>query len=166
MITCKLLTDNIEIFNIATEPYGWYNIYYKICGYKQLNELGYDINFNKHYHHGVEIRFFDHISDINHIKELLNFLIYLGDYAMDNINIDNPIYNVEWNKFIVECMMNGTNVNIHNYIEMYNMIFGCSLTSNNIVSLYNDIYNILKEKSKTFSPFSSNAIHNKYLYYV
>jgi len=46
------------------------------------------------------------------------------------------------------------------------MIFGCSFNSTNILLLYNDIYNILKEKSKTFSPFSSNAIHNKYIYYI
>ena len=166
MITGKLLTDDINIFNIATESYGWYNMYYKICGYKQLNELGYDINFNKHYHHGVELRFFDHISDINKIREILMFLIYLGDYAMDNIIIENPIYNENWNKFIVECMLDGNNVNINNFIEMYNMIFGCSFNSTDINMLYNDIYNILKEKSKTFSPFSSNAIYNKYIYYV
>ena len=166
MITGKLLTDNIDLFAIATEPYGWYNMYYNNCGYNKLKELGYDINFNKHYHHGVEIRFFEHISDINIIKEILDFLIYLGDYAMDNIDIENPIYSDEWNKFIVDCMKNGKNVNINSFIEMYNMIFGCNLNSTNILSLYSDIYNILKEKSKTFSPFSINAIHNKYIYYV
>ena len=92
MIIGKLLTSKIETFKIATEPHGWYNKYYNDCAYTKLNKLGYDINFNKHFNHGVEIRFFDHIECSKTIKEILEFLIYLGDYAISKSKtIINPI---------------------------------------------------------------------------
>jgi histidyl-tRNA synthetase len=47
----------------------------------KLDKIGLDINFNKHYNHGIEIRFFDHINvnrgehvfrdlDINEVEDL------------------------------------------------------------------------------------------------
>ena len=86
----KLLFDNINTFDIFTNEFGWYKQYYKNCAYNQLENLGYDINFNKHYNHGVEIRFFDHITDDQTIKKVLEYLIILGDYSLINNISNNP----------------------------------------------------------------------------
>jgi hypothetical protein len=86
MMTGKLLTDDIESMEICKRENWWYNKYHKNSGYVKLDKVGYDINFNKHYNHGVEIRIFDHIDNIHEIKNILEFLIYLGDYVLDSEN--------------------------------------------------------------------------------
>ena len=47
---------------------------------KLLDDLGMDINFNKHFCHGLEFRIFDSIP-INDIKEILTLLVYLADFS-------------------------------------------------------------------------------------
>ena len=206
MIKGKLVTVPTYNTKIGNEEYGWYKKYYENCAYNKLNELGYDINFNKHFNHGVEIRFFDHINDINMIEEVLEFLVYLGDYAIyimsmghvgvddsegivrngstqvskhsplvrdlthshyNKMDITNPINSIIWNNMVVDCMRYGKNMKITDeYINMYSDIFNLDKNSlqdspfvNNLTHIYYEIFNILKNKSKKFSPFSSNAMN-------
>jgi hypothetical protein len=47
---------------ILTEPAApgtWYDGFYKVMAYERLTERGFDINFNKHLSHGIELRIFD-----------------------------------------------------------------------------------------------------------
>ena len=161
MIPGKLLTSPINTFKIATEDYGWYNKYYKNCAYTKLDELGYDINFNKHYNHGIEIRFFDHISDINNINKVLEFLIYLGDFSLNSNTISNPINDIEWNNIIIDCMRYGSELELNKYIEMYNKIFNYMFTSKTICDLYEEMYQMLKTKSKENNMFSKYIMNDR-----
>ena len=161
MKTGKMLTDDIKIFPIAREEYGWYKVYHKDSAYNTLDELGYDINFNKHYNHGVEIRFFDHISDINKIKEVMKFLIHLGDMALRKNNIKNPVTNIIWNSLVVDCMKYGKDTKLtSDYIDFYNMVFDFKFKSTNITNLYYEIFDLLIHGSKINGMFSSVALHN------
>ena len=158
MKTGKLLFDNIDNFEIYTNDYGWYKQYYKNCAYNQLETLGYDINFNKHYNHGVEIRFFDHITDDNIIKEILNYLVTLGDYSLNNNIITNPILSKNWNNIIVKCMKYGCNTVIdENELDMYSQIFSHTFVNTNIIKLFYEIIDFISIQSNFFSSIIINS---------
>ena len=156
MKTGKLLQDDVNLFDVYTKEYGWYNQYYKNCAYTKSDKMGYDINFNKHYNHGVEIRFFDHISDDNKIKEVLEYLIYLGDWALENEILENPIKNAHWNGLIVKCMKYGKKTELsYDDLELYNEIFKTKFLNNEITELYDEILKICKlTREKLFSQYA------------
>ena len=155
----KLLTDNIKTFKVATEPYGWYNRYHQYSGYNKLEEIGYDINYNKHINHGIEIRIFDHITDINLIKEAFVFIILLGDYSLSVSEIENPIINLIWNDLVIDCMKYGSELKLNdNYIALYNNLFNHTFTSKCIKTIYYEIFNLLKYRSTKKNDFSKYVL--------
>lgn len=156
MKTGKLLQDDASIFDVVTKDYGWYNQYYRDCAYIKGEKMGYDINFNKHYNHGVEIRFFDHIANDDNIKEVLEDLIYLGDWALQNDILENPIKNEIWNGLVVKCMRQGKNVQLNfEELEIYNSIFQTKFLNQDICSLYDEIIDIACSTSgKLFSKYA------------
>ena len=74
----KILTTSVENLEINNLEYWWYNKYYENNGYNKLKEIGYDINFNKHYNHGIEIRFLDHITEDKKIFESFDGLMLVS----------------------------------------------------------------------------------------
>ena len=156
MRTGKLLQDDASFFDVVTKDYGWYNQYYRDCAYTKGEKMGYDINFNKHYNHGVEIRFFDHIVDDDNIKEVLEDLIYLGDWAMENDILENPIKNANWNGLVVKCMRQGKNTQLSfEELELYNSIFKTKFWNQDICGLYDEIIeSAYSTKGKLFSKYA------------
>jgi hypothetical protein len=57
-------------------------MYHKESNYEKLNTIGVDVNFNKHWNHGVEIRFFDWFPDTR-LQGVIRFLVYLADVASE-----------------------------------------------------------------------------------
>jgi hypothetical protein len=160
MKTGKLLQDDTSLFDVVTKEYGWYNQYYKNCAYTKGEKMGYDINFNKHYNHGIEIRFFDHIADDAKINNVLEELVYLGDWALENDIVDNPIKNVTWNGLVVKCMQQGKNTQLSfEELELYNSIFRTKLCKQDICSLYDEIIKICYSTNKKH--FSKYAIKDE-----
>jgi hypothetical protein len=161
MKTGKLLQDDVSLFDVVTKYYGWYNQYYKNCAYTKGDKMGYDINFNKHYNHGVEIRFFDHISDDSKINDVLEDLIYLGDWALENDIIENPIKNAIWNGLVVKCMHQGKNTQLSfEELELYNTLFKTKFLNQNICSLYDEIIEgTCSTKGKLFSKYALESQH-------
>jgi hypothetical protein len=160
MKTGKLLQDDASLFDVATKEYGWYNQYYKKCAYTKGDKMGYDINFNKHYNHGVEIRFFDHIPNDDKIAEVLEHLIYLGDWALENDVLENPIKNAHWNELIVKCMKYGKKTQLsYEELELYNTIFRTKFWNQDICSLYDEIIEIIcSSRYKLFSKHTIQSI--------
>jgi hypothetical protein len=156
MKTGKLLQDDVNLFDVATQEYGWYNQYYKKCAYTKCDKMGYDINFNKHYNHGVEIRFFDHISDDDKIEDVLEDLIYLGDWALENDVLENPIKNSYWNGLILKCMKYGEKTQLsYEELDMYNVIFRTKFWNQDICSLYDEIIEtVCSTTGKLFSKYA------------
>ena len=156
MKTGKLLQDDSSLFDVVTKDYGWYNQYYRNCAYTKGEKMGYDVNFNKHYNHGVEIRFFDHIADDAKISDVLEDLVYLGDWCLENDIAENPIKSAIWNGLVVKCMRQGKNTQLSfEELELYNAIFRTKFWNQDIYSLYDEIIEgACSTKGKLFSKFA------------
>jgi hypothetical protein len=163
MKTGKLLQDDSSLFDVVTKDYGWYNQYYQNCAYTKGEKMGYDINFNKHYNHGVEIRFFDHIADDDKINDALEDLIYLGDWSLENNIIDNPIKSATWNGLVVKCMRQGKNTHLNfEELELYNSIFRTKFWNQDICELYDEIINTsCLTNNKLFSKYAIKSLETK-----
>lgn len=104
-------TDNMEQGKILTRSrtllnnIDWYNEFHKLSSLKFLDELGMDINFNKHYAHGIEFRILDALPN-NSLEEILKFIIYLADFSLEH-TLTNPIKSHIWHKFAYNCVQNG-----------------------------------------------------------
>jgi len=134
----------------------WYNQYHQCSGYEKLNAVGLDINFNKYINHGIELRFFDFITEPSLISESFTFIVYLMDFILENKkSIENPIHNTIWNKFVCQIMMFGLNYELtKEEINVYEVIFGVNFQSHNLKEFYYQVYEYLQKKYKKRGPFS------------
>jgi hypothetical protein len=104
-------TDKMEVGKILTKERSklsdleWYDEFHKIADYKYLKELGMDINFNKHFCHGIEFRILESIP-IDDLTDILHLLVYLADFSLDT-NMENPKKSNLWNRIALECVHNG-----------------------------------------------------------
>lgn len=163
MKTGKILTMKVEDISFSSNDYWWYNKFHQNSAYKKLNQIGLDINFNKHYNHGIELRFFDHLND-DKLKIAIIFLLYIGDFLLDNKNkkitdkIINPGNNEQWNNFTEDVIRNGTNAKIINDVLMlYNIAFNTTFNSDNLQNLYSEICQFLEKKYRGIGMFSNRV---------
>ena len=140
----------------------WYNDF-KIS---DDDELELDINFNKHYNHGVEIKFIRNVHEYL-LSEIIEFLVHLGDYILDNDNTDliysapAPNYEPIWNKLVKNVMLNGIEARVTtNDKLMYSKLFKTECTNNTIYGMYNSIRLYLKHKYSTNGNFSRVVLKN------
>lgn len=109
-------TDNMEVGKILTRKKEdlkniyWYEAFYKDTDYVPLNDIGMDINFNKHYNHGIEFRILDSIP-IKELEEILKLIVHLADFSLDN-TVQNPTKSKLWHIITKECVHNGKGYNI------------------------------------------------------
>lgn len=150
MITGKILSIDIAELECSKNDYWWYNKFHQNSAYVKLDKIGLDINFNKHFNHGIEIRFFDHITDDDTLKNVLKFLIYLADFILDKeksdivANVPNPIYDMEWNNVTEKCMRYGSSFALNeSSVNMYSKIFGFQIKSSVVSNIYTEIYHNL-----------------------
>ena len=144
MKTGKILQESVDNIVVAKEEWGWYNKYYQTCGYNRLDKLGMDINFNKHYNHGVEIRFFDFIPEDKY-EELCKFIQWLT-YISSQKSFDNPIYNPDWNDMVISSFMKGTHWELSKIQKtIYEEIFG-TIASINVIDIYYELYRKIDSK--------------------
>jgi hypothetical protein len=158
----KILTQKINEIPMNNLDYWWYNKFHENSAYNKLEEIGLDINFNKHFNHGIEIRFLDHISDEKLIYKCFEFLIYLADFILEtNIELVNPIINKDWNNFLYNVMINGKLYNLSDKeIKIYEKIFKIKIPNKNIVNVYNIIFLFLKNKyNQIFKSLDDNTYY-------
>ena len=123
----KILSKPIT--DIVSNKYAewWYPKFIDSSAYCKLESIGMDINFNKHYNHGIELRFLDHIVEISKLKECFEFIIYLMDFILETDNIDNygnPILNSNWNNIVLNIMLYGKDYCLtQQEKELYEQIF-------------------------------------------
>jgi hypothetical protein len=111
----------------------------------------------------VEIRFFDHIADDFKISDVLEDLIYLGDWSLENDIAENPIKSATWNGLVVKCMIQGKNTQLSfEELEIYNAIFRTKFWNQDICSLYDEIIeSACSTNGKLFSKYAIKADETK-----
>jgi len=153
MIEGKVLTLMTTTFDKYEN--WWYNRFHKTSNYNRLTEIGLDINFYKHYNHGIEIRFFDYIHDENLLQESFEFIIHLMDFVLDSKKeIENPIYSDLWNDLVLEIITKGNRANITEmqmtkYFELVGLTrySEIPILGENIVEFY---YTLMEQLTKRY----------------
>ena len=69
--------------------------------------VGLDLNFNKHWNHGLELRWFDQIPVVG-IREVLRGLVAIGDFSLDVGELPDPRNSEVWKRVTKALLMSGT----------------------------------------------------------
>jgi hypothetical protein len=94
-----------KLLQTTSIPY-WMKQYHSNSAYEQLEKIGLDINFNKHFNHGIELRIFDWFPE-EHLEELISVLVHSADAALE-IKPPSPIKNISWNKITEKIIREGS----------------------------------------------------------
>jgi len=73
--------------------------------YRPLDVIGLDINYNKHWAHGLELRFFDQIP-MENLEAVLKQVVALMDVAMGG-SVTNPCRSMDWQRMAVSALFQG-----------------------------------------------------------
>lgn len=147
MIPGKILQINTDESYIHKYNGNWYKKYYEHSGYKALNYIGMDFNFNKHKNHGIECRIFDYFPEV-YLEEVMKFIVYLLDFSLD-IDVLEPASNKEWNELVYNIIIHGNQYRItNNILETYSRLFSINFEDNTIEYIYYSIFNQLDKKYK------------------
>ncbi len=143
-------TDEMPVGKILTVPVkslkniDWYYEFHKKADYKFLDEIGLDINFNKHYAHGLEFRILESL-DYEDINKILDTTIYLADFSME-VQLINPKLSKLWNKLAEKCVLDGKGykVDVYDQNELFK-IFNVPYDAKE-PQLAADIYDLITEE--------------------
>jgi hypothetical protein len=164
MITGKVLTVPLNEIICNNTNSWWFNEFYTNNAYVKLNDIGVDINFNKHYNHGIELRFFEHIKKSSNLFESFEFIIYLMDYILENDYIntfENPIINKIWNQVVLKMIICGKNCQLtQEEIELYEKIFNMKIYNKTIIDIYYEIYGELMTKYNILTEMIEPHMYN------
>jgi hypothetical protein len=84
----------------------WYDEFYKQTEYQNLEDIGLDINFYKHGAHGLELRFFDQMSN-EHLEKVLEEIIQVADWSLVYPLTQDPRTNKTWHKIATKSLLEG-----------------------------------------------------------
>jgi hypothetical protein len=137
----KILTCPVE------EGCPWYKTFHADSGYVPLKNIGMDINFNKHYNHGLELRFFDS-APLEKVGRALNECCLLArrSEAMGR-DIEDPRACPVWNGLVVNVMCHGKeHVLSGEEIERLENVLGITLRQKKVGITVEEMYiSLIKE---------------------
>ena len=105
-------TDKMPLGKILQVPKSslqhmeWMDKFYSKTDYVPLAEVGLDINFYKHYSHGVELRIFDAMPFAD-IESILRILVNVADHSLSYAFIRDPRKSSIWQDIVVKCLLQG-----------------------------------------------------------
>jgi len=102
----KILTALTKSIRGSDKPFWWYKVYHERSPYLPLKELGMDINYKKHYLHGIELRMLDWFPE-ERLLELIQLLVYLAEVSLENEYIVEPANDPVWNGLVVHVLEEG-----------------------------------------------------------
>jgi hypothetical protein len=107
--------------------HSWYHSFYETTAYTDLPNVGLDINFNKHYAHGIEFRIFDAVS-FQELETILSYMPVLMDFSLSRPKFTDPRTNIFWNTLAKRCVLEGkeTQLTVIDTIYLY-FIFGINI---------------------------------------
>ena len=120
----KILTVPIQEVKGYRTDFWWYKQYHTKSGYLPLDKIGMDINYKKHYNHGVELRIFDWFPE-EKLKDLCTFLVYLADASLCLPPIPEACVSESWNDFVTSVINDGKHGQLSGaMLGLYEKIFG------------------------------------------
>lgn len=144
----KILQLYTKDIAASSQPFWWYTRYHKTSGYVALDKIGVDINYKKHYNHGIELRFFDWFPE-DRLDELLRLLVYAANHALEKGDIFNCAYSESWNDTVVGVFQEGRHHRMSNAaLASYEKLFQCELidTTLTVREVYQKICSHLQKK--------------------
>lgn len=84
----------------------WYDWLHARTAYAPLDVIGLDINYNKHWAHGLELRFLDQMP-MPALREILEQIVVLMDIAREGRSIPDPRRNPQWQAAAGEALYEG-----------------------------------------------------------
>jgi len=125
----KILQVERATHPLATNPLWWYTRYHKESAYLALDRIGLDINYKKHYNHGIEIRFFDWFPE-DRLRDLLELVVYVGEYSYIG-EIQSCTALESWNDTVLGVFQEGPQHRLSKAaLASYEKIFRCELLGN------------------------------------
>ena len=109
----------------------WYKTYHETSAYRQLEGVGFDIQFRKFPKHGLELRIFDRLPD-SRILPLVRFLVLLLDRSLaigaSSLLVKAPQTFAAWNAFLIDLLRNGPKARADaTLLALYEELIGCRL---------------------------------------
>lgn len=128
----------------------WLTEFQTNSAYNLLQEIGLDLNFYKHFNHGLEIRFLDAVP-LSTLIDLLEHYVFLADFSLQTLSVANqfptnrhPI----WEQLTKKLLIYGKHATItQNELELYWQLFRINKkyeTDQTPEKLYSDIMYYLR----------------------
>jgi hypothetical protein len=117
--------------------------FYAKTDYVPLADIGLDVNFNKHYNHGVELRIFDQIP-LSQVGDICRVMAALGDIALTAVFVRDPRKSAVWQGLAERCLLEGRDMllSVEDQATLAS-VFGCpGLAGGNrraVVDFYKDL---------------------------
>jgi hypothetical protein len=155
MPTGKIMSTDIQ--NVKST---WYAEYHRNSGYQPLDKVGLDINFQKHWNHGLELRFFDWFPECR-LPGLLRFLVYCMDASLEMNSCSNPIITPVWNGWMTRVIQKGnlagaTKQEVKILRNLFKIVLAKDYSSCDF--LFADLYRKLKKKYECKGPCSKKFL--------
>jgi len=100
-------TERMAVGKILTTSVApWYDRFYARTDYVRRDEIGLDINYNKHWAHGLELRFFDQLPATD-LRRILEQLVVLMDLALTTVPVADPRQSTVWSEMAYEALHRG-----------------------------------------------------------
>jgi len=126
--------------------YSWLKEYHQESAYNSLSQIGLDLNFYKHFNHGLEIRYFDSVP-IADLEEILKSFVHLADFSLQNPDLPTNRHPI-WEQVTKKILANGKSTPLtQEELEFYWRLFKINKKyelDESAEQLYNDIIFHLK----------------------
>ena len=96
----------LQVKKTELGPLPWYESLLARTAYRPLDVIGLDINYNKHWAHGLELRFLDQLP-MEDLSVVLKQVVALMDVAMTGITVANPCRSEVWQRMAVAALYEG-----------------------------------------------------------
>jgi hypothetical protein len=105
-------TERMPVGKILQIPrvagaYPWYDWLHARTAYAPLDVVGLDLNYNKHWAHGLELRFFDQFP-IEELRRVMEQLAVLCDVALEGWIVPAPQRCVQWQRAAGDALYEGS----------------------------------------------------------
>lgn len=97
----------LQVQRSEVGPLPWYDRLHARTAYAPLDVIGLDINYNKHWAHGLELRFLDQMP-MAALRSILEHIVVLMDVAMEGRAIPDPRQYPQWQTAAGDALYEGT----------------------------------------------------------